>query len=270
MKTENVSTLKIHKLSQEQYDRELAAGRLEDDAIYMTPGEEIDLSPYATITQMNNKANKTHNHDASNITSGTFTHNRIPIIPIEKGGTGSTTVAAARNTLGLGNTSGALPIANGGTGAYSVALARANLGLGATDGALPVGNGGTGATSPGQARSNLGITAANIGAAGVNHNHDNIYIRKYDLNSLNIDLNGGNWTVDISESGHGTLPKIGESTINWVNVTQTSAGHFLVQTAIRCIGSQDSTRKTNMFVRDKYNGTIDGKSCVWSQWTQII
>lgn len=37
-------------------------------------------------------------------------------IPIEIGGTGATTVAGARNALGLGNTSGALPIANGGTG----------------------------------------------------------------------------------------------------------------------------------------------------------
>lgn len=37
-------------------------------------------------------------------------------IPVEKGGTGATTVEAARNALGLGNTSGALPIANGGHG----------------------------------------------------------------------------------------------------------------------------------------------------------
>lgn len=38
------------------------------------------------------------------------------IRPISTGGTGATTVAGARNALGLGNTSGALPIANGGTG----------------------------------------------------------------------------------------------------------------------------------------------------------
>ena len=41
-------------------------------------------------------------------------------MPIANGGTGQTTVAAARNALGLGNTSGALPIANGGTGATGV------------------------------------------------------------------------------------------------------------------------------------------------------
>ena len=38
-------------------------------------------------------------------------------VPIANGGTNGTTVAEARNNLGLGNTDGALPIANGGTGA---------------------------------------------------------------------------------------------------------------------------------------------------------
>jgi hypothetical protein len=48
LKTENLSTLKIHKLTQEQYDRELAAGRLDENALYLTPNEEINLNPYIT------------------------------------------------------------------------------------------------------------------------------------------------------------------------------------------------------------------------------
>ena len=44
MFTENLSTLKIHKLTQEQYDRELAAGNIEDYALYLTPDEEIDIA----------------------------------------------------------------------------------------------------------------------------------------------------------------------------------------------------------------------------------
>lgn len=48
MNTENLSTLKIHKLTQEQYDRELAAGRIDENALYLTPYEETDLSEYAT------------------------------------------------------------------------------------------------------------------------------------------------------------------------------------------------------------------------------
>lgn len=40
MITENVSTLKMHKLTQEQYDREQAAGALELNSIYLTPEVE--------------------------------------------------------------------------------------------------------------------------------------------------------------------------------------------------------------------------------------
>lgn len=49
-------------------------------------------------------------------------------IPITLGGTGATTVAAARNALGLGSTTGALPVANGGTGATTASAALTNLG----------------------------------------------------------------------------------------------------------------------------------------------
>ena len=40
MITENLSTLKIHKLSQTQYDRELANGRIDENALYLTPDED--------------------------------------------------------------------------------------------------------------------------------------------------------------------------------------------------------------------------------------
>lgn len=52
------------------------------------------------------------------------------VVSVEHGGTGASTVAGARNALGLGNTSGALPIANGGTGATSATDAKAALSLG--------------------------------------------------------------------------------------------------------------------------------------------
>lgn len=54
MITENLSTLKIHKLTQEQYERELEAGRIDESAIYLTPYEEIDLSEYASKSYVNN------------------------------------------------------------------------------------------------------------------------------------------------------------------------------------------------------------------------
>lgn len=43
MKTENLSTLKIHKLTQAQYDRELAAGNISENEWYLTPDEEVKV-----------------------------------------------------------------------------------------------------------------------------------------------------------------------------------------------------------------------------------
>lgn len=40
MITENLSTLKIHKLTQAQYDRELEAGNIDASALYLTPDED--------------------------------------------------------------------------------------------------------------------------------------------------------------------------------------------------------------------------------------
>jgi hypothetical protein len=48
LNTQNISTLKIHKLTQAQYERELEAGRIDENAFYLTPDKEIDLSGYAT------------------------------------------------------------------------------------------------------------------------------------------------------------------------------------------------------------------------------
>ncbi len=55
MITNNLSTLKIHKLSQAQYDREKAAGNLDQTALYLTPDENQDLSMYATKEEVNKK-----------------------------------------------------------------------------------------------------------------------------------------------------------------------------------------------------------------------
>lgn len=48
MKTTNLSTLTIHKLTQAQYDREVANGTIDENALYLTPDEEVDLSNYMT------------------------------------------------------------------------------------------------------------------------------------------------------------------------------------------------------------------------------
>ena len=114
-----------------------------------------------------------HSHAATDITSGTLDAARVPsldaskiatgTLPVARGGTGQTTLAAARNAAGLGNTTGALPIANGGTGQTTVAAARNAFGLGNTAGAVPIANGGTGLTASPSMLTNLGsTTAANV------------------------------------------------------------------------------------------------------------
>lgn len=63
MQTKNLSTLKIHKLSQEQYNREVENGTVDENALYITPIEEIDLSLYATKDDLTTKADTFHTHD---------------------------------------------------------------------------------------------------------------------------------------------------------------------------------------------------------------
>lgn len=51
MITENLSTLKINKLTKAQYERELAAGRIDENALYLTPDEpEVAYLTYNVST----------------------------------------------------------------------------------------------------------------------------------------------------------------------------------------------------------------------------
>ena len=64
MNIENLSTLQIHKLTREQYKRELEAGRIDEKALYLTPDEEIAVlaqnDPAGTGSfSMNRKAGST-------------------------------------------------------------------------------------------------------------------------------------------------------------------------------------------------------------------
>jgi hypothetical protein len=62
--------------------------------------------------------------------ANTNLNNITGTVPVNKGGTGQTSLQATRNAMGLGNTTGALPVANGGTGSSNTDIARGNLGCG--------------------------------------------------------------------------------------------------------------------------------------------
>ena len=65
MKTQNLSTLKIHKLTQAQYDRELAAGRIDENALYLTPDDGYSRDDLDVI--LAGKSDVGHTHSISNI-----------------------------------------------------------------------------------------------------------------------------------------------------------------------------------------------------------
>ena len=71
MITENLSTLKIHNLTKEQYERELAAGRIDENALYLTPYEEVQpdwLQADPTASDfIKNKPVEMTNDDALNL-----------------------------------------------------------------------------------------------------------------------------------------------------------------------------------------------------------
>ena len=53
MNTENLSTLKIHKLTQAQYDRELNNGDIDENALYLTPDDTEVLIDELNIKKVN-------------------------------------------------------------------------------------------------------------------------------------------------------------------------------------------------------------------------
>ena len=68
------------------------------------------------------KANTSHNHAASNITSGTLSSDRLPTVPITKGGTGATTAASALTNLGITATASELNYVDGVTSSIQTQL----------------------------------------------------------------------------------------------------------------------------------------------------
>lgn len=73
MITENVSTLKIHKLTQEQYDTALAAGSLDENALYLTPNADGTLT-IANVEGLQEALDNTapaYSYGTADLTAGT-------------------------------------------------------------------------------------------------------------------------------------------------------------------------------------------------------
>lgn len=191
MQTENVSTLKIHKLTQAQYDRELANGNIDETALYLTPDEGVDIASLTVngtaydgsedvtittdpiITTGGNGAAYTATVDSiSSLTAGvsftmiphTVSTSTTPTLNVNSLGakqirrmlsTSTGTAVAGSTTSWLTATR---PIRVTYNGVYWIA---GTVRPSATDlyGTLPIASGGTGAASADDARTNLGAMA---------------------------------------------------------------------------------------------------------------
>lgn len=225
-----------------------------------------------------------------------------PVLSVERGGTGKTTVDGIKSLLGLAkaafvnlvtvalggtgkssHTSNAVLTGNGTNPVNNVPTANGALYATTTNGAakfgtLPIAQGGTGTTTLAGIKSLLGlgsvasentlpISKGGTGSttqagARTNLGLDGKLFTQYGLNGCNIDNTGGNWTAAISTSGYGTVPT------TWVNVTQFQNENFYTQVAMKCDGSSSATaRDQRMWIRDK-QASVSG--AVWSNWKEIL
>jgi hypothetical protein len=293
LKTENLSTLKIHKLTQEQYDRESANGTLDENALYLTPDEEIDF-PVDSVngktgevvlsasdvgarpnTWMPTAANvgavptsRTVNGKAlsSNITLSASDVGALPIgggnltgnlnvndgVHITKNNEGGNIVVSPPSTNTYTN-SWEMDSYNGSE--FRIFANKKSTNPNGSGYVFPLRLLTDGSISTG----NNEQTRVNLGAASASHNHDGRYLLGYALNEINIDNTGGNWTVDIAGHSNGTVPA------DWVNVTQTTSGHFHNQIARQTTNSGDGNRAAGrIWHRDRYMGQA------WSAWTPLV
>ena len=162
MITENISTLKIHKLTQEQYDRELEAGRIDETALYLTPDDGVAVDNTLSVTGMAADAKTTGDAigEAKSIATNALNkaNNAQPalgFIPVQQGladGKGNNKIRLAWNPYDEAKSG--LQINVDGTNTGNVITDNPLFG-----GVAPIANGGTGATNQIDARCNLNGTS---------------------------------------------------------------------------------------------------------------
>lgn len=150
-----------------------------DKVLSANQGVAIKVLIDALQEAVDGKADSEHEHNATNITSGTLIEDVLPVVPIEKGGTGSSNAETAR--------------------------------------------------------ANLGITPENIGAATVDHIHEDIYYTKdeidgnfSDVDELISDIIDG--TTPVAEAGHASSADTATTSGTAEKAIQDENGNVIVST----------------------------------------
>ena len=103
-------------------------------------------------------------------------------------------------------------------------------------------------------------SALEVGAVPADEHNGYNFVNKT-LNSANIDTEFDyNYTVGISESGHGTTPNNG----TWFIVINHTCHHFIQQIATHC--DANWTNKQTTFVRSRWIGE---SGAGWSEWMEL-
>lgn len=84
MQTTNVSTLKINKLTKAQYERERDAGRIDENALYLTPDdEEVTVPVDVTLSVEGAPADAKATGDALTTKAPLYTYGEQDLVPGE-------------------------------------------------------------------------------------------------------------------------------------------------------------------------------------------
>lgn len=102
---EHIPTLKIYKLTQEQYNEKLASGNINKDALYLTP-EEINYTMAEIDEMMAGKSNTDHTHSIDSIDNlQSVLNSKVPINRTINGKSLSNNINLSASDVGAASTS---------------------------------------------------------------------------------------------------------------------------------------------------------------------
>lgn len=234
MNTENLETLKIHRLTQAQYDRELAAGNIDENALYLTPDTAADLSGYATIEQLNEKSDIFHTHEIDDVnnlqisldelleTSKSYTDEAISTIADENRTHTIADIENLQTTLdakvSTGTTINEKPLSS------DIVLSAADVGADVI---------GSANTALENAKSYADTLVS--GKADISHTHDDIYYTEDEIDSKVSNINTSisniiNGTTVVAEATHASTADSATSANSATKAIQDGNGNIIIST----------------------------------------